>query len=73
MKKPSWVGYEPIPEGLSFGCAKKRTRTSTGVTPLAPQASASAIPPPSQGITKDMKIPAPFELGSAGLSQGPGS
>src|SRR5690606_2873566 len=37
--------------GLSEGrCAKKRTRTSTGVTPLAPQASASAIPPPSRGV-----------------------
>jgi hypothetical protein len=30
--------------------AKERTRTSTGVTPLAPQASASAIPPPSRVV-----------------------
>ena len=34
---------------FEVSCAKKRTRTSTGVTPLAPQASASAIPPPSPG------------------------
>jgi len=38
------------PEAALFSCAKERTRTSTGVTPLAPQASASAIPPPSQGV-----------------------
>ncbi len=42
---------------ISF-CAKGGTRTLTGVTPLAPQASASAIPPPSRG---------------AGLFGGPGS
>ncbi len=40
----------PAPEERLFSCAKERTRTSTGVTPLAPQASASAIPPPSQGV-----------------------
>ena len=40
------------PNPFGFGaCAKKRTRTSTSVKILAPQASASAIPPPSRGVT----------------------
>src|SRR5690606_172624 len=40
---------DPMPSAAVSSCAKERTRTSTGVTPPAPQAGASAIPPPSQG------------------------
>ncbi len=46
------TGETPLPHQIQKPrrkpSAKERTRTSTGVTPLPPQGSASAIPPPSQ-------------------------
>jgi|GEM_PF-668623 len=46
----------PLCSGFSSGLGTVRRgsnqRTSTGVTPLAPQASVSAIPPPSRGLDR---------------------
>jgi hypothetical protein len=39
-----------VQSSASSARAKERTRTSTGVTPPAPQAGASAIPPPSRVV-----------------------
>lgn len=51
-KKGPGGDCSPVPEPYLFPCAKERTRTSTGVTPLAPQESKAD---PQTAISADLK------------------